>query len=907
MYGRRRFHDFAAELKAHLDIEADRLREEGLDAGEARRQAHLILGNLMRQEEIFYEGRRWVWLDHAAQDIRYSLRQLRRAPAFTLAAAATLALGIGATTAIFTLIHAVLLSSLPVVRPKQLYTAGDAKHVGVYSGMAGDWDIFSHDLYRHLREHTQGFEELAAFQGDPRRIGVRRSGSPDPAQSFFGEYVSGNYFATFGVPAFAGRLLNDADDHEGAPAVAMVTYRAWRDRYGLDSSVIGGVFTINGTPVTIVGAMPPDFFGDSLRSNAPDFWMPLSLEPVVNHGGWIHNPDLHWLYLMGRLRDGAHVKAVEAQMEAGVRQWLAERSKPLGQAAAARIPLQTLHLRPGGSGVGLLRATYSAGLKLLMAIAGFVLLIVCANLANLMLVRGLARRRETSISLALGAARSRVVRQALTESLILAMFGGALGVAIAFAATRTLLASVFTNASYVPVSATPDGVVLAFALVVSAVTGLVFGAAPAWSANRAEPLEALRGWRGATARSGSLPQRSLVVMQAALSLVLVAAAGLLTQSLRNLEQQRFGFSPDKRMAVRIDPNLAGYKTDQLEPLYQKIRDRMARLPGVAGVSYALYSPMSGSNWITDVCIEGQPPAAVEGQNLAAWNRVGPNYFETIGTSILIGRGIVDSDTAGTRHVAVINEAFARRFFPGEDPIGRHFGPDTTKYSKSFEIVGVAADTKYREANLPAPPMYFLPRSQVTVYDQPGTMAFELRSLYATDIVLRLAAARSPGEQQIRKAIADVDPNLTVIRVMSLQDQVKNQFSQETLIARLAAIFGITALLLASIGLYGVTSYSVAGRSKEIGIRVALGADRKSVVGMVLYHAYTLIGLGLALGIPMALGMGRVIGSKLYGIRWYDSAVLAGAVAILGTCGLVATIAPARRAAALDPMETLRGD
>jgi len=302
MFHRRKPEDFSAELQAHLALEADRLHEEGLDPVEARRRAHLNLGNLMSQEERYYEASRWAWLDQLRQDVRYSLRQFRRAPAFALTAVLTLSIGIGATTAIFTLIHAVLLKSLPVAQPEQLYTAGDAKHVGVYSGMAADWDIFSYDLYQHLRDHTDGFEELAAFQGDPRRIGVRRTGSPQAAESYIAQYISGNYFSTFGVPAFAGRVLNPDDNRASAAPVAVLSYRTWQQKYALDPTVLGASFQMNGTPVTIVGITPPGFFGDALRTNAPDVWLSLAMEPAVNHGNWVDNPELHWLYLMGRIK-----------------------------------------------------------------------------------------------------------------------------------------------------------------------------------------------------------------------------------------------------------------------------------------------------------------------------------------------------------------------------------------------------------------------------------------------------------------------------------------------------------------------------------------------------------------------------------------------------------------------------
>jgi len=860
---------------------------------------------MFRQEQS-HQSSPWAWVDQFRQDSRHSLRQLRRAPAFAATVVLTLALGIGATTVIFTLIHAVLLKSLPVERPSELYAVGDAKRFGVYSGIAGTWELFSYDLYRNLRDNTAGFETLAAFQSQPRRIGVRRNGDPRAAEPLTAEYVSGNYFSMLGSPVLTGRAISDDDDRAGAPGVAVIAYRTWSQRYGLDPFVIGATFNLNGAPVKIVGAMPPAFFGDTMRGDPPDFWLPLADEPAVNRGAWLNNPKLHWLYLMGRVKPGVNVRAIESQMQIQLRQWLAQSAGVLGSSAAAEIPRQTLHLQPAASGMGVMRGTYSAGLKLLMAIAAFVLMIVCANLANLMLVRGLGKRRDTSISLALGASRWRIVRQALTESVILGLVGGVVGIAIAFGGTKALLGAVF-GAAVVPISATPDFVVLAFALSASVLTGLIFGIAPAWSANRAHPIEALRGSGRSTDHTGSLAQRGLVIVQAALSIVLLTATGLLSQSLRNLERQKFGFAPDQRVAVRIDPNLAGYKPEQLETLYRTIRERLARLPGVVGVSYVLWSPMSGSSWTMDVDIDGQPLPTKDGQNLTSWNRVGPDYFETIGTPILIGRPILESDTATTRHVTVINEAFARRFFPGEDPIGRHIVGDGAKFDSSYEIVGIAADAKYRQPDQPTFPMFFVPRAQMTQYANPGSMAFESRSLYAQDIVLHFFSGADSSDGRIRQEFAQIDPNLPLIRIQTFGVATTGQFNQETLIVQLTSLFGVTALLLASIGLYGVTSYSVARRSKEIGIRVALGAERLSIVKMVLCSAYALVAIGLVFGIPLSVGLGRIVASRLYGIVWYNPAILAAAAIVLALCAFAATVIPARRAASVDPVQTLRGE
>jgi predicted permease len=859
------------------------------------------------------EGERaghWAWLAECGRDIQYAARQLRQTPAFAITAVLTLALGIGATTTIFTLVHAVLLKSLPVVRPSELIAVGSAKSSGAFSGMRGDWEVYSYDLYKYLRDHTDGFQSLAAFQSRPERIGVRRSGDAEAAQPMVAQFVSGNYFSTFGVSVFAGREIRAEDDRIGAAPVAIMAYRLWQERFGLDPSVIGATFNMNGIPVTVAGVAPPGFFGDALRPDLPDFWLPLADEPAVKRGNWINNAQLHWLYLIGRVKPGVDPRTIEAQMRTELHQWLLQWKGTLGPVDAAQIPMQTLHFEPGGGGMGVMRQTYSAGLELLMAVSGLVLMIVCANLANLMLVRGLGRVRQTSIRLALGAGRWRVIRQALTESVVLGLIGGAAGVALAYGGTRALLHAVFAGANSIPISATPDRAVLLFAFATSLLAGVIFGAAPAWSVNRTNPIDALGGSGRATHNAGFLAQRGLVIIQAALSLVLLVAAGLLIQSLRNLEHQQLGFARDQRVVVRIDPNLAGYKPDQLESVYRTIRERLARLPGVVSVSYALWAPMIGGNWMVDVAIDGQPPPTIDGQNLTAWNRVGPEYFDAIGTPILRGRPILESDTGEGQHVAVITEAFARRFFPGVDSIGKHFGPwDTAQpeLARSFVVIGLAADAKYNQPSRPALPMFFVPRAQVTHYSDPGSASFEARSLYLQDIVAHFAGDAGGMERPIRQAFAEIDSNMPIIRIQSFDVATARQLSQETLIARLTSLFGLTALLLASIGLYGVTSYAVVRRTKEIGIRVALGANHGSILKMVLGNAYGLVGVGLAAGLPLALSMGRIVSARLYGTSWHNPAILFGAVAVLALSALIATIIPAFRAARVDPVQTLRSE
>jgi predicted permease len=500
----------------------------------------------------------------------------------------TLALGIGATTSIFTLVNAVLLKSLAVANPAELYRLGTeaagCSYCPAYSQEERkEFSIVSYDLYKHFRDNTPGFAELAAFQGGGTDFGVRRSGARELAQSYPGEFVSGNYFTMFGIRPYAGRLLTPSDDRPGAPPVAVMSYRLWRERYGSDPTVVGGVFNFDEKPVVVVGIAPPTFFGDKLRAIPPDFFLPLNTEPAVQGDNDLNQAEA-WLGLIGRVRPGAKPAAIEAQMRVELKQWLRSHWGDMSANDRAVFPEQTLFLRPGGAGISRMRDQYEHWLQILMIVSGFVLLIVCANVANLMLVRGMERRKQVSLSMALGARAGRLVRQALTESILLGVAGGAAGLAIAFAGTGLILNLVFPRVpglGGVPIRASPSLPVLVFALIVSLLTGISFGIAPAWMTTRVDPIEALRGAGRSTARAGSLPRKALVVLQAALSLVLLTASGLLTAALRNLENQRFGFAQDGRTILNINPRLAGYRSDQLATLYARIHDSLARLPGVS--------------------------------------------------------------------------------------------------------------------------------------------------------------------------------------------------------------------------------------------------------------------------------------------------------------------------------------
>jgi predicted permease len=684
-----------AEIEEHLEMQTAENVRAGLSPVEARRQVVLKFGGVEAMKESYRDQRGLPFLETLIQDTRHALRRLRLAPAFTSATILTLALGIGATTSIFTLVHAVLLKSLPVAKPEELYRLGKESrccYAGGYS-QEKEFSLVSYDLYKYLRNNTKGFAELAAFPAIELDFGVRRSGRPEAAQSYPGEFVSGNYFRMFGIAAFAGRALTPKDDEAGAPAVAMMSHRLWQQGYGSDPSVIGSVFNLDDKPFTVVGITPPGFFGDTLRSTPPDFFLPLTTEPLVQVDDDLNKHDTHRLNLIGRIQPGAEPATIEAEMRVELKRWLRSHWGEMSAYDRARFPEQTLYLRPGGAGIVSMREQYEHGLRILMAVSGLVLLIVCANVAGLMLVRGMARRRQTSLSIALGAGASRLVRQPLIESILLSLFGGAAGLAIAFAGTRLILDFAFPSEpgfSGVPIDASPSLSVLLFAFVTSLATGIAFGIAPAWMATRVDPMEALRGTNRSTIRAGSLPRRALVVFQAALSLVLLSAAGLLTTVLQRLEKQDLGFEQDRRIVANINPRLAGYRTEQLSLLYRRIHDSIARIPGVSAVALCLYAPQSGGGWGAGVWVDGHPAPGPREDNFSMWERITAGYFNAIGTPIVKGRGISGQDTATSQKVAVISEAFARKFFRDEDPIGKHFGRRPGA-SGEFEVVGIAGD------------------------------------------------------------------------------------------------------------------------------------------------------------------------------------------------------------------------
>jgi len=706
--------------------------------------------------------------------------------------------------------------------------------------------------------------------------------------------------------------MTDEDDQEGAPPVAVMSYRIWQDKYGSDPSVVGAAYQINGHAFTVIGVGPPGFFGAKLAGwGMPDFWLPLTTEPLIDGAtARLKRPNTNFLDIIGRVRPGTNPKSLEAKLKVELYDWLASHVPDMDPGEKQLWQQQTLHLSPGDAGVTAMRDQYQDGLKLLLVASACVLLVACGNLANLMLARGLKDRAQTSVRVALGASRGRLVRKSLVESIILAAIGGALGIAVAYAATKLMLHLAFQTGgphNYVPISATPSLPVLLFTLSISVLTGVIFGIAPAWMTSHADPVEALRGANRSVGGGRSWAQKSLVIAQAAMSLVLLSAAALLGQSLRNLQHQNFGFETEGRFIAWINPILGNYKPEELLPLFRQINDRLRQIPGVRMVAPALYAPMTGDSWNNGIRIEGRPEPPAKEDTGAGFVRVMPDFFESIGAKMVLGRPITEQDTETTRNVAVVNEAFAKRFFKDQNPIGQHFGPGKIKYSANFEIVGVVRDMRYMTYDYKDPirPMYWLPEAQTVKYDEPEYTSGEIWGHYLYNIVV-WAPGNPPGmEDKVRKALGSVDPNLVLYGVDPYSEVVANDFQQENMIATLTTLFGVLALLLAGIGLYGVMAYTVEQRTSEIGVRMAMGADRQRVIKMVLRGAFSQIGIGLALGIPAAIGAGKLMNDQLFGVKPWDPIMLASAALMLGLATLLASVIPARRAAGVEPMVALR--
>lgn len=838
-------------------------------------------------------------MDDLIQDLKYGARMLRKRPGFTLVAILTLALGIGANSAIFSSVNAILLKPLPLPDRDRLVLFDATTSEGTSVGSPSDevWHRWSNASYLHLKENIPALEDVAAFRSGETRLNLLGgTGDAPGAQLANGHLVSGNFFPLLGVPAALGRALSPDDDREAAPPVAVISHACWKTRYAAEPDVVGRAVTVNGTPMTIVGVMPEWFFGLRIRRPA-DFWIPLALQQKIERTteAYLADRDFYWLNLVGRLKPGSDLAAANAQANVALKQYL--------RSAAGTTPAEdwrlaidhgTIRLAPAGPGISGLRNHYGEPLKVLMAVAGFVLLIACANLTNLLLSRATERRAEIALRLAMGAARGRLIRQVMTESLMLAALGGAAGLLLALWGVEALRTLVSKNA---PIDVGLNLPVLFFTAGTSLFAGLLFGLAPALRAGRADLSDALRSrgevGGGGRLRSGLGP--TLVTAQVALSLVLLVGSGLLVRSLLNLAGAEVGFQREGVVILDIDTRVSGLAPGELTDYYRRLLERVGGVPAVKSATVATYSPMNGTSRSSSLTIEGYTAAPGDSPE-ANILLVGPRYAETLGVPIVKGRIIDERDGPAATKVAFVNEAFARAYFAGTDPIGRRVaigdGPENPRY----EVVGVVGDARYDNPREPAARMLYF-----------AILQAEDQNAYSSDLEVRTSGDPMNAVADLRAAVADVDARVPIASVTSLKAQVADSVSAETLLAQLVSVFSTLALVLACVGLYGVVSQAVARRTNEVGIRMALGADRRRILAMVLGEAGRLIVIGLAVGIPGAAVAARLLTSQLYGVTPADPLTIAGSAALLLAVALFAGYIPARRASRVEPLVALRAE
>ncbi len=831
------------------------------------------------------------------KDIRYGIRGLLKRKAFAAIAVLTLALGIGANTAIFTLVNAVMLKSLPVQKPEELVLFSDATNEGTSledSPRTGQWHRFSYASYEYFRDHNQSFQEIAALRSGESPLSVRRTDAQaNAAARARGHLVTGNYFSVLGVHARLGRVLTPEDDKPDATPAAVISHSYWEKELNSDPSVVGKSFIINGTNFTLVGVTPPEFFGVRVR-RPPDFWLPLSLHPQVElRPSFLTNKEAYWLTLMGRLKTGVTMDQAQAAVNLALRQHLTEQAgSQLTEERQKGIHNTYITLAEGQGGLSGLRRIYSKPLHMLMAIVGIVLLIACANVGSLLLSRAASRKAEISLRMALGATRRRIIRQLITESMLLAGVGGLLGVLLAQWGVFVLVGLVAKTS---PLDTRPDAGVLGFTLGISILAGLLFGLIPAVQASR-------------TNLSGSMKERNrtkgnmlrfslsslMVVMQVGLSMVLLTGAGLFARSLVKLQNEDVGFDRNNVLLVGIDSRLAGYKTTELAGLYGQIIERLSSLPTVRNVSIATYAPMSGSMRSSSVQVSGytpQPDDDLIVQDLLT----GPKYAETLGVPLLRGREIELRDTASSPRVAVVNSTFAEKFFKDQNPIGRKFAfDDETDSGAPLEIVGVVGDIKTNDARDKTEPAVYRPILQI-----------QEQGAYSATIHIRTTSDPTPLTPQVRQMLNQIDDKLPVYGITTLDEQLRENLDQERLIAQLVSFFGALALILACIGLYGVMAHGVARRTNEIGIRMALGARGSNIALMILRETLYLVLAGLVIGVPAALIGAKLISAQLFGLKPTDPLTLIGASLVLTIVALLAGYLPARRASRVNPLNALR--
>jgi putative ABC transport system permease protein len=864
------------EMAFHLDERVDELIAHGMTRANAEREARRRFGNRTYQKERTRERDLFAWIDTAVADVRYALRSLRSTPAFSLVAVLSLALGIGANTAIFSILDAVLLKSLPVSHPDELVAVTRREH----------GDSFTNPLWEALRNRQDVFSGAFAFGDD--NFNLTNGGE---ARRIKGTYVSGDFFSTLGVTTLLGRPIVKSDDGRGCPGVAVLSYGYWSDAYNADENVVGHTFAINTHPFTIIGVTKPEFFGVSVGER-PQIYVPLCSEALIYGANSSLDERSTWfLQVIGRLKPGMTVTQVDARL-AALSSAIDSETVPVGGAARAisAYLTATLAVEPAAKGFSDLRTTYKKGLYILMTIVALVLFVACANVINLLLARAAVRQREMAVRLALGAGRARLARQMLTESLLLSIVGTLLGGFLAVWGSRALVALLSRSNHVISLDLGVDGRVLAFTVAVCVVTGLLFGLAPAWRAGRVDPQLAMKAQGRGIAGGRLVATKSLVVGQVALSLVLIACAGLLLASWRNLATIDPGFRRDHVLIVSADIANTETPSDLRSAIFSQSLDRLRAVPAVFAAGAAQITPVSGSGWNTSVKADGYVPAS--GKEAMSWqNAVTQGYFDALGVRRIAGRDFDATDTRTSPRVAIVDESMARKYFHTPNAVGKRFQVGKGDGGAFIEIVGVVADTKYVSLRDSAQSIIYYPLAQ-----QPNTQG--------SRFVIRTKGPAVDAIPAVKSGIIEVSPTVA-LDIVPLERQLSESIALPRAIGALSGIFAGLAVVLAAIGLYGLMAYSVARRRNEIGVRIALGAGMSRIVRMVLGDVGRLVTIGVVIGLALSFTARRLVVGFLYGIGPDDIRTLVGSAGLLAAIALLAAALPARRAASLDPAATLR--
>lgn len=933
-HDKREDHELNEELQSHLHMHIEDNIRFGMTPEQARREALLKLGGIEQAKQRCRDQRALPLLESFFYDLRFALRSLRKSPGFTIVAILTLALGIGANTAIFTLINQVMLRRLPVRDPQQLVAFDASISAGVAGGidLGGFGGYFPWDFAQQLEKNPGPFQGIAAYGSFSSKVNVLDAKGVSPAEPSHlasAALVSANYFTVLGAQASLGRTILPADDAPpGGGAVVVVSYRFWRQSLSSDPAIVGKSVTISHTPFEVVGVMPEAFRGFKQELEPTDLWIPISMQPVVmQQPSWLMpHSGLYFLHVFGRLNPQA---ATNQAAFAETQTWLNQQVRlgvlaneggsvpPDRQREISRI---SVPLIAAANGVSLIRSQYGDSLKILMAVVGVVLLIACANLANSLLARGATRRREVATRLALGSSRARIFRQSLTETLLLSLAGSLLGLSFAFAVTRALIVFVSQGRENIALSPAPNLTVLFFTLSVGLVTALLFGLTPALvfarMSHRGSLHSSSRTAQGGGGRHLRFWPKTLVTSQIVLSLLLLVGAGLLLRTFRNLQNQDYGFERSHLLLSQIDERLAGYQPHQTSAVHQLLLARLSVIPGVRSAALSATAPISGGAWSSNISPDGYTPAPKENM-VSVLNRVSGKYFETAGIAILAGRPITDADTAGNLKVAVVTESIAKRYYPDGRAIGRNLTIGIDGVRGPWQIVGIARDTKSGNPRDTAPVrMTYIPLAQINPFlpgqtVTPGLIGHkpaarqENQDCYANTILLRTTGDPRKTVADLRTTVAAINPNLPVFEITTIEEQVSNLIADDELISALTTLFSLLALVLAAIGLYGVMSYNVVRRTNEIGVRMALGAQLRSVLWMIVRESLILLGIGIALGLPLAIAATKWIKNQLFGLGALDPVTFASSVAIVSGMILVASLLPARRAAQIDPVVAIR--